>query len=122
MFVKGNKQAEEGVLPDVKLFAKMAKYNDELKKAGVLIALDGLTPSSKGTRVSFSNGKTTLTDGPFSNPDDLVEGYWIIKEKSKAEAIEWAKRAPFGGGVIEIRPIQEMSDFPPEVQRAAGGN
>ncbi len=120
MFVKADEQMEAGVLPDKKLFADMAKYNEKLKSSGALIALDGLHPSSKGARVSFGDGKTTVTDGPFPNPRELVAGFWMINVASKEEAIEWAKQVPFKGGVIEIRQIQEMSDFPPEIQEALG--
>ena len=121
MLVKSGPEAEKGILPDVQLFSEMEKYNDELAKAGVLISLDGLQSSSKGARVSFSGDTTTVTDGPFANPEELVAGYWVIRADSKDEAIAWAKKAPFKGGVIEIRQIQEMSDFPPEIQKAAGG-
>ena len=119
MMVKSNTEIEKGGLPDAKLFAEMAKYNDELAKAKVLISLDGFHPSSKGARVSFSKGKTSVTDGPFPNPEELVAGYWVIKVDSKEEAIKWAQRIPFEDGVVEIRQIQEMSDFPPEIQKAA---
>ncbi len=116
MLVKGSEQAESGVLPDKQLFADMDKYNAELKNAGALIALDGLKPSSAGARVTFSQGKTAVTDGPFPDPNDLVEGFWIIQVKSKTEAIEWAKRVPFKDGVVEVRQIQDISDFPPEIR------
>ncbi len=120
MLVKSTAEIEKGALPDTKLFAEMAKYNDELAKAGALISLDGFQPSSKGARVLFSDGKTTVTEGPFANPEELVAGYWVIKVGSKEEAIAWAKRVPFQDGVIEIRQIQEMSDFPAEIQKVAG--
>ncbi len=118
MFVKSDKEIETGALPDKDLFVEMDKYNSKLKEAGVLIHLDGLHPSSKGARVSFSNGKTVVNDGPFPNPEELVAGYWIIKTNSKEEAIEWAKQVPFQDGVVEIRQIQETSDFPQEIQEA----
>lgn len=121
MLVKGTKDIEAGALPDPSMFADMAKYNDELKQAGALISLDGLQNSSKGARVMFDNGNTVVTDGPFANPEELVEGYWIINAASKKDAVNWAKRVPFKDGVVEVRQIQEMSDFPPEIQKAAGG-
>lgn len=120
ILVKGDEQTEANILPDKKLFADMAKYNNELTKAGVLLSLDGLHPSSKGARVSFSDGVPAVTNGPFPNPKELVAGYWIINVNSKENAIEWAKRIPFKEGVVEIRQIQEMSDFPPDIQQAAG--
>jgi hypothetical protein len=117
MFVKSDAEIEAGILPDAKLFAEMEKYNDELNKAGALITLDGLHPSSKGARVLFANGQTSVTDGPFSNQSELVAGYWIINAASKEEAVSWAKRVPFTHGVIEVRQIQEASEFPPEIQK-----
>jgi hypothetical protein len=99
----------------------MTKYNEELSKAGVLLALDGLHPSTEGVRVSFPAGKPTATDGPFSEAKEVVGGYWLIEVKSKDEAVEWAKRAPCADGpVIEVRQVFEMDEFPPEVQRAGG--
>lgn len=120
MLVKGDEKMEAGVLPDTQDFVDMGKYNDELKQAGALIMLDGFHPSSKGARVSFSNGQTTVMNGPFPNPSELVEGFWIIQVASMEDAIAWAKRVPFKAGVIEIRQIQEMSDFPEDVQQAIG--
>lgn len=117
LFVRGNEQTDSGVLPDKQLFVDMDKFNAKLKAAGALIALDGLHPSSMGSRVMFSDGKTTVTDGPFP-PNELVSGYWIINAKSKDEAVEWAKQVPFTSGAVEIRQIQEMADFPPEIQQA----
>lgn len=108
-------------VPPADLVAKMTKYNESLSKAGVLLALDGLTPPARGVRVSFSGGKTKTTDGPFAEAKELVGGYWMIQVKSKAEAVEWAKRAPMlDGDIIELRQVQELSDFPEEIQRAAG--
>jgi hypothetical protein len=99
----------------------MTKYNEALTKAGVLLALDGLHPPSVGTRVSFSGGKPRVTDGPFAEAKEVIGGYWLIQVKSKAEAVQWASRCPAGDGdVIEVRQVQEMSDFPPDVQKAAG--
>ena len=120
LLVKGSKEAEEGTLPDVQLFADMTKYNNDLKASGALLALDGLQSSSKGARITFTNGAQMVTDGPFPNPEELVEGYWVIQVGSKDEAIEWAKRVPFKDGVVEVRQIQEISDFPPEIQQAVG--
>ena len=118
---KGYDKAAPGTLPDAKLVERMTTYNDSLTKAGVLLALDGLHPPSMGTRVTFSSGKAKVTDGPFTETTEVVGGYWMIQVKSKEEAVEWAKRAPMpDGDVIEIRQLQEMSDFPPDVQRAAG--
>ncbi len=117
----GYADAKPGFAPDAKLVEKMTRYNESLTKAGVLLTLDGLHPPSAGARLSFSGGKPTVKDGPFAEAKEVVGGYWMIQVKSKAEAIEWAKRAPMpDGDVIEVRQVQEMSDFPPEVQRAAG--
>lgn len=100
----------------------MMKYNDALQKAGVLLALDGLHPPSTGARVSFADGKPTITDGPFAETKEVVGGYWMIQVKSRAEAIEWATRCPGADNeVIEIRQVQEMSDYSEEVQAAAAG-
>jgi len=98
------------------------KYNESLQKAGVLLALDGLHPPSTGARVTFQDGTPKVTDGPFSEAKEVLGGYWMIQVKSKDEAIEWAKRAPMGDNeVIEVRQVQEMADFPPDVQKAAAG-
>jgi hypothetical protein len=98
----------------------MMKFNEELAKAGALIALDGLHPSSKGARIAFAGGKPKVTDGPFTEAKEVIGGYWMIQAKSKEEAVNWAKRCPAADGdVIEIRQVFEMSDFPPDVQRAA---
>ena len=120
MLVKASKNSEAGVMPTEKLLAAMAKYNEELVKAGVLLDLSGLQPSSKGARVTFSGGKTKVTDGPFAETKELVAGYWLIQVKSKEEAIEWARRVPFGPdtnpggeGEIEIRRLFELDDFGP---------
>jgi len=121
MIPKGYEKAGAGAMPSAEMVAAMAKYNEALTKAGVLLALDGLHPSSMGTRISFSGGKPKATDGPFTEAKELIGGYWLIQVKSKAEAIEWASRCPAqDGDVIEVRQVQEMSDFPPEVQKAAG--
>lgn len=113
-------RAGEGFAPPAEAVAKMMKFNEELAKAGALIALDGLHPSSKGARVTFKGGKPTVTDGPFIEAKEVIGGYWMIQVKSKEEAIEWAKRCPASDGdVIEIRQVFEMSDFPSDVQKAA---
>ena len=93
------KESEAGVLPDEKLLTEMGKFNEEMVKAGVMLAAEGLHPSSKGARVKFSGGKTTVIDGPFTESKELIAGFWLIQVKSKEEAIAWMKRAPFGGGV-----------------------
>jgi hypothetical protein len=111
-------EAEWGPTPEA--VAAMTKYNDELTKAGVLLALDGLHPTSKGARVAFVGGKPTVTDGPFTEAKEMIGGYWLIQAKSKEEAVQWASRCPAGAGdVIEVRQVYEMADFPPEVQEAA---
>jgi hypothetical protein len=122
MIPRGYEKAEPGTVPDAKAVAAMMKYNEALQKAGVLLALDGLHPPSMGARVSFSGGKPTVTDGPFAEAKEVLGGYWMIQVKSKEEAIEWARRCPASDNeVIEVRQVQEMSDFPEDVQRAASG-
>ncbi|MGH9435999.1 MAG: YciI family protein [Terriglobia bacterium] len=112
VLVKANNDSEAGVLPDQKIFAEMGKYNEELVKAGVMLAGEGLKPSSKGKRVKFSGNQRIVTDGPFAETKELVAGFWIWQAKSMEEAVEWLKRAPFGGGIeVEIRPIFEAEDF-----------
>jgi hypothetical protein len=112
VIVKANKDSEAGVLPDKKILTDMGKYNEELSKAGVMLAGEGLQPSSKGVRVKFSGGKPTVIDGPFTETKELVAGFWLWQVKSKEEAIEWLKRAPFGGGTeVEIRQVFEAEDF-----------
>jgi len=112
VIVKANKESEAGVLPDQKILAAMGKYNEELVKAGVMLAGEGLQASSKGARVRFDGDKRTVIDGPFAETKELIAGFWIWKVKSKDEAIEWLKRAPFGGGTeIELRQIFEAEDF-----------
>ena len=119
MIVKASKDCEAGVMPSEELLDAMGKYNEELMKAGVLLDLSGLQPSSKGARVKFSAGKRTVIDGPFAETKELIGGYWLIQVKSKEEAIEWAKRVPFepdynaGEGEIEIRQVFELEDFGP---------
>ena len=111
VIVKANKDSEAGVLPDEKILTEMGKYNEELVKAGALLAAEGLHPSSKGARIRFSGAKRTVIDGPFTETKELVAGFWLIQMKSKEEAIEWMKRAPFQEGEIEIRQVFEAEDF-----------
>ena len=119
---KGYEQAAPGTMPDPKQVEQMMKYNEELAKAGVLLALDGLHPPSAGARVTYSGGKPSVIDGPFAEAKECVGGYWMIQVKSKEEAIEWAKRAPMSDNeMIEVRQVHEMSDFPPDVRAAASG-
>jgi hypothetical protein len=118
MIVKANKDSEAGKMPSEELLSAMGKYNEELMKAGVLLDLSGLQPSSKGVRIKFSGGKKTVVDGPFTESKELIGGYWIIQVKSREEAIEWAKRAPNPAGEgkegeIEIRQFFELDDFGP---------
>jgi len=121
MIPKGYEQAKPGTVPDAKAVEAMMKYNEALQKAGVLLALDGLHPPSMGARVSFAGGKPTVTDGPFAETKEVVGGYWMIQVKSKEEAVQWAMRCPGGDNeVIEVRQVQELADFPPDVQKAAG--
>jgi hypothetical protein len=111
-------RAEAGALPDEKLVAAMMKYNEDLAKAGVLLALDGLHPSSKGARIRWSSGKAAVSDGPFTEAKELIGGYWVIQVKSKEEAIAWATRCPCPDGeMIELRQVFEMPDFGAEVER-----
>ena len=118
---KGYANAAPGFAPPAELVARMAKYNDALSKAGVLLALDGLHPPAASQRLSFAGGKPHVTDGPFAEAREAIGGYWMIQVKTKEEALEWAKRAPMpDGDVIELRQVQEMADFPPDVRRAAG--
>jgi hypothetical protein len=122
MIPKGYEKAKPGTMPDAKAVSAMMKYNESLQKAGVLLALDGLHPPSMGARVSFSGGKPQVTDGPFAEAKEIVGGYWMIQVKSREEAIEWAKRCPGAENeTIEIRQVQEFSDFPADVKEAAAG-
>ena len=112
VIVKANKESEAGVLPDTEILTKMGKYNEQLVKAGIMLAADGLQASSKGKRVRFSGDKRTVTDGPFTETKELIAGYWLWQVRSMDEAVEWLKRAPFDGGTeVEIRPVYEMADF-----------
>jgi hypothetical protein len=111
VIVKANKDSEAGVLPDEKLLTAMGKYNEELAKAGVLLAGEGLQASSKGARVRFAVDKRTVAPGPFPESNDLIAGFWLFQVKSKDDAIEWVKRIPFTEGEVEIRQIFEAEDF-----------
>src|SRR2546425_6000519 len=114
ILVKANKDSEAGILPDEKILTEMGKFNIELEKAGVLLAAEGLQPSSKGARVRFSGNKRTVIDGPFAETKELIAGFWLWQVKSKAEAIEWVKRCPNpfpGESEIEIRQVFEAEDF-----------
>ena len=121
VIVKANEESEAGGIPDEKLLADMGKYNEELVKAGVLLAAEGLHPSSKGVRVRFSGSKRAVIDGPFAETKELIAGFWLWQVRSMDEAVEWLRRAPFDGGTeIEIRQVFESDDFgdalPPEVK------
>jgi hypothetical protein len=117
ILVKGNKTTESGALPDEKIIAAMSKYNEELVKAGVMLAGEGLHPTSKGARVKFSGDKRTVIDGPFTEAKEVIAGFWLFQTRSKEEAIEWVKRCPnphIEDSEIEIRQVFEASDFGPE--------
>ena len=111
VMVKANKDSEAGILPTQEMLAEMGKFNDELVKAGVMLAGEGLQDSSKGARITYSGNKRTVRDGPFTETKELVAGFWIWQVKNKAEAIEWAKRIPFREGEVEIRQVFEEEDF-----------
>src|ERR1700748_3680719 len=122
MIPKGYETAEPGTAPPAEAVAAMMKYNEALKDAGVLVTLEGLHPPSMGARVSFASGTPVWTDGPFTESKEVIGGYWMIEVGSLTEAIAWAKRCPASNNeVIEIRQVQEMSDFTPELQQAAAG-
>jgi predicted lactoylglutathione lyase len=122
MIPKGYENAAPGTVPDADAVAAMMNYNEELQKAGVLVTLDGLHPPSMGARVTFAGGKPVVTDGPFAEAKEVLGGYWMINVKSRQEAIDWAKRCPGSANeMIEVRQVQEMEDFPPDVQAAAAG-
>jgi hypothetical protein len=113
VLVKASQESEAGVMPDEKALVEMNKYNEQLIKAGVMLAGDGLHPTSKGKRVRFEGTRRTVIDGPFTETKELLAGYWIWQCKSVEEAVEWLKRAPFDGGTeVELRPIFELEDFP----------
>ncbi len=112
VMVKANEDSEAGVMPSEQLLTEMGKYNEELVKAGIMLAGEGLHPSSKGVRVKFSGHRRTVIDGPFAETKELIAGFWLWQVKSMEEAIEWLKRAPFDGGTeIELRPVFEADDF-----------
>ena len=119
---KGYESAAADAVPTAEAAARMQEYNQSLQKAGVLLALDGLFPPSTGARISYADGKPTVTDGPFAEAKEVIGGYWIIQVRSREEAIEWARRAPMSNNeIIEVRRIFEMSDFPEDVQKVAEG-
>jgi hypothetical protein len=119
VFVPGDKDSEAGKMPSEELIAKMMKFNEELVKAGVMLAGDGLTPTSKAKRVRFAGKERTVIDGPFAESKELIAGYWIWQVKSIEEAVEWLERAPFDGGVeVTIRPVFEPEDFGKELTPA----
>jgi hypothetical protein len=112
VIVPANKESEAGILPDEKILSEMGKFNEEMVKAGVMLAGEGLHPTSKGARIKFSDGKTSVVDGPFIDSKELIAGFWLIQVKSKEEALAWMKRAPFGDGVVlELRQVFEAEDF-----------
>src|SRR5262249_57448148 len=113
VIVKANKDSEAGILPSEKLLADMGKFNEQLVKAGLMLAGEGLHPSSKGKRIKFSGGKRTLIDGPFTETKELVAGFWLWQVKSMEEAIEWLKRSPFEDGEVKIRPVYHLEEFAP---------
>ena len=116
VLVPASEESEAGIMPTEDLLAEMGRYNEELVKAGVMLAGEGLHPTSKGARVKFSGGERTVTDGPFTESKELIAGYWLIQAKSKEEALEWVKRAPFDGGVeLEVRQVFEAEDFGDEL-------
>jgi hypothetical protein len=119
---KGYESAAPDAVPDAATVSKMMEYNKSLQQAGILLGLDGLLPPSAGARISYANGKATVTDGPFPEAKEVIGGYWMIQVRSREEAIEWAKRAPMGNNeIIEVRQVHEMSDFPEDVQKASEG-
>jgi hypothetical protein len=116
VMVKANQDSEAGIMPTEKILADMGKYNEELAKAGVMLAAEGLHPSSKGKRIKFSGGKQTVTDGPFTEAKELIAGFWLWQVRSMEEAVEWLKRSPFDGGAeVEIRQVFEADDFGAEL-------
>ena len=122
MLPKGYEQAAPGTMPDAKTVLAMMKYNEELQRAGVLLALEGLHPPSMGARVTFAGSKPKVTDGPFAEATEVLGGFWMIQVKSKEEAIQWASRCPAAANeTIEIRQVMEMTDFPADVQKVSEG-
>jgi hypothetical protein len=120
LLVKGNEETEGGAMPDEEMLATMTTYNEELAKAGVLLDLSGLQPTSNGARIQYSGKNRTITDGPFAEAKEVVAGYWLIETKTRDEALEWAKRVPFEEGAVELRQLFELDDFEPgeAVERA----
>lgn len=122
MIPRGYENAAPGTMPDAEGVAAMMKYNEDLQRSGVLLGCEGLHPPSMGARVSFDGGAPKVTDGPFAEAKEVLGGYWMIRVNSRAEAIEWASRCPAGPNeMIEVRQVQEMEDFPADVQKAASG-
>ncbi len=122
MIPRGYESAAPGTMPDARAVAAMMRYNESLQKAGVLLAVDGLHPPSMGARISFPGGKPQVIDGPFAETKEVLGGYWLIQVKSREEAIAWASRCPGSDdAIIEVRQVQELSDFPADVQEAAVG-
>src|SRR5271169_2007410 len=116
VIVKASKESEAGILPDTEILTKMGQYNEQLVKAGIMLAGDGLQPTSKGKRVKFSGGSRTVIDGPFAETKELIAGYWVWQVRSLDEAVEWLKRAPFDGGTeVELRPVFDLEDFGTEL-------
>jgi len=114
--VKANKDSEAGIMPTKEILTAMGKFNEELVKAGVMLAAEGLHPSSKGKRIRFEGGKKTIMDGPFTETKELIAGFWLWQVRSMDEAIEWLKRSPFDGGAeVEVRPVFEAEDFGAEL-------
>ena len=119
---KGYEGAKPGTMPDPQRVEKMMTYNESLQKAGILLALDGLHPPSMGARLNFTGGKARITDGPFAEAKEVVGGYWMIQVKSKAEALEWASRAPMGDDeILEVRQVQDFGDCSPQIERLREG-
>ena len=122
MIPHGYESAEPGTMPDAGAVAAMMRYNEELQKAGVLLALDGLHPPSMGARVTFAGGKPRVTDGPFAEAKEVLGGYWMLQVKSREEAIAWARRIPgTENEMVEVRQVREIDEFPEDVQKAHGG-
>ncbi|MFD9126330.1 YciI family protein [Kitasatospora sp. NPDC059571] len=116
LIVKANEDSEAGVMPTKEAIEAMGRYNEELIKAGIMLAADGLHPSSNGARLTFKGGRATVTDGPFTETKELIAGYWVLDVSSREEALEWAGRAPFeDGAVLELRKVFEASDFPADI-------
>lgn len=111
ILVKATDDSEAGVMPTEQELAEMGQFNEEMVRAGIVLAGEGLHPTNRGTRITFTNGKPTVTDGPFTETKELVAGFWLVQVKSREEAIEWARRAPFRTGELEIRQVFEMDDF-----------